>query len=189
LEDLERRAESSSASPEQRHQELESYEADTTESYAQDHEPQYGQHLYPGGIVPNYTTSTDDRTMFSQQNTRQLSTSPPPFSSAPYSAYQHFDATAYPQGMGSPYLQQQQQPSFTDPYHTLGQPVIKSEFYAEDGPSPYSMSYTPITNGEYPRQNSAGESGYASSTDAYVSSSRPHHHYPLYQQGPHGGHR
>jgi hypothetical protein len=187
LEDLERRAESSSASPEQRYQELDSYEADTTESHAQENEPQYGQHLYPGGMVPNYTTCTDDRSMFSQQNTRQLSTSPPPFSSAPPSAYQHFDATAYPQCMSSPYLQQQQQPAFADQYQTLGHPAIKTEFYGES--SPYNMSYTPMPHGEYPRQNSAGESGYASSTDAYVSSTRPHHYYPQYQQAPHGSRR
>jgi hypothetical protein len=189
LEDLERRAESSSASPEQRHQELETYEAHTADAHAQDYESQYGQHLYPGGVVPNYTTSIDDRSMFSQQNTRQLSTSPPPFSSAPQSTYQSFDATAYPQCMSSPYLQHQHQASFADHYQTLGQPAIKSEFYAEDSSSPYSMSYAPLANGEYPRQNSAGESGYASSTDAYVSSVRPHHYYPQYQQAPHGGRR
>jgi hypothetical protein len=200
LEDLERRAESSSASPEQRHQELDQHDAESSESHAQDRPQSYGHPSYPesmsSAMAPNYMVSTDDRGMFSQQNLRPVSVSPPPFSSAPYSAYQPamapgFGTSAYSQCMGSPYLPPPQQQPYADniPYQAIGLPAIKQEYYAEDGLSPYNMSYAPITNGEYPRQTVTGEAGFASSGDAYVSNTRPHHYYRQHQQAPHGARR
>ncbi|KAF2431116.1 hypothetical protein EJ08DRAFT_587954 [Tothia fuscella] len=80
LEDLERRAASNSASPEQRPAELV-----RTSSQKRNHLPTPEQSLNA------YVTGYDERSMFSQQYTRQLSTSPPPFA---YSTYPS-DALSY----------------------------------------------------------------------------------------------
>jgi hypothetical protein len=93
--------------------------------------------------------------------------------------------------MGSPYLPPPQQQPYADnvPYQAIGLPAIKQEYYAEDGLSPYNMSYAPISNGEYPRQTATIGAGFASPGDAYVSNTRPHHYYRQYQQAPHGTRR
>ena len=161
LEDLERRAGSSSASPEQSHEELPEPESGVSE-----HTPQLGTQRQrsnsnqvrrdrtPEVLNQQYVLPSDDRGMFSQQFTRQMSTSPPPFSysslatneGTSYSTYPHtasycnlsgsgMDMPLYPQYL--PPIQQSYQhimPSMTSP-------PIKQEYYHDDDMSPFSMSY------------------------------------------------
>ncbi|KAH8697242.1 hypothetical protein BGW36DRAFT_427209 [Talaromyces proteolyticus] len=97
LEDLERRAASSSASPEQSHAEPEpvkpapksrannssrSRQSSKTNTNSQWNSPETG-----ANVQSTYGGMPEDRSMFGQQSTRQLSTSPPPFFYPSYPAY------------------------------------------------------------------------------------------------------
>ncbi|QKX61682.1 uncharacterized protein TRUGW13939_08836 [Talaromyces rugulosus] len=101
LEDLERRAASSSASPEQSHAEPEqpkpaskSQSASSSTSSARSKQsskannhwsaPENEMGMQPGAA---YGGMQEDRGMFGQQSTRQLSTSPPPFFYPSYPSY------------------------------------------------------------------------------------------------------
>src|SRR5579871_37779 len=92
LEDLERKAASSSASPEQQPAELDSSsrqqknEQNTSEVKAEPLEF-FSSRQQPSsetGVQQRYLAVQDDRNMFSQQFTRQISTSPPPFTFSTY---------------------------------------------------------------------------------------------------------
>ena len=161
LEDLERRAGSSSASPEQRHEELAQPDAGSSEQTSQlgtqrqrANSNQVRRDRTPEVLTQQYVLPSDDRSMFSQQFTRQMSTSPPPFSyssltttgGSNYSTYSQaasycalpssgMDMPLYPQYL--PPIQQNYQhviPSMTTP-------TIKQEYYHDDEMSPFSMSY------------------------------------------------
>lgn len=151
LEDLERRAGSSSASPEQQPAELAKVERAHTKAIPiQDtRRNQPSRNRTPDVLAQQYLLPTDDRSMFSQQFTRQLSTSPPPFTYASlpmtesYSFPQSNNFCNVPQAMDQssyaqyvPPLQQQYQSSVSQP--------LKSEFYGDDEMSPFSMSYASI---------------------------------------------
>ena len=112
--------------------------------------------------------------MFSHQYTRQLSTSPPPFSVASYSsAYPAPDAVAY------------SMPYSTSPYHTIPTtltpempsyaylpplsstypttlpslvPSMKSEYYAEEDLSPFGVGYAAIGGIEIPPPHAYADS-------------------------------
>ena len=119
--------------------------------------------------------------MFSQQYTRQLSTSPPPFSyaslggneaNANYVAYSQ--ANAYcnmPPTMDIPLY-----PSYVQPMHQMyangiATPPIKQEFYAEDEINPFSMSYASIAGVDV---NTTAGPSYQDMTAAYVSTTTAH---------------
>jgi hypothetical protein len=98
--------------------------------------------------------SSEDRGMFSQQYTRQLSTSPPPFSYASmagtesHAGYPSYSqSTAYcnmPQTMDIPLYHSYMQPMHQAYPNGIATPPIKQEFYAEDEINPFSMSYASI---------------------------------------------
>lgn len=156
LEDLERRAGSSSASPEQRHEELPNADAiPSNSSSSTQRKSSHGsrRERTPDVLTQQYVLPSDDRGMFSQQYTRQLSTSPPPFSyasipSAEGVSYPAYTAASY---CGMPttgaevplypqYLPMQQ----TYGVQTMTSPPIKQEFYGDDEMNPFSMSYAAI---------------------------------------------
>jgi hypothetical protein len=156
LEDLERRAASSSASPEQKPAELQPPQTSPRQEFPS-----------PASSDSSYTTPPEDR-MFSHQYTRQLSTSPPPFSVASYSStYPAPDAIAYsmPYATTSSYhtiptTLTPEMPSYAylpPPYSsayptTLPSrvPSMKSEYYAEEDLSPFGVGYAAIGGIEIP---------------------------------------
>ncbi|EMF16756.1 uncharacterized protein SEPMUDRAFT_145925 [Sphaerulina musiva SO2202] len=160
LEDLERRAGSSSASPEQRHEELPSTSGTSTatnETMVQrprvfasnTHGP---RHRTPDVLTQQYVLPSDDRGMFSQQFTRQLSTSPPPFTGhlALSQAAETIGYSTYPaycgSGMDLPVYPQYMPPAQTYAMQNLMHTPIKQEIYADDEVNPFSMSYASMAN-------------------------------------------
>ncbi|KAF2196750.1 hypothetical protein GQ43DRAFT_435742 [Delitschia confertaspora ATCC 74209] len=176
LEDLERRAASSSASPEQRPAEL---HRSTTTSPRQEYPSPASttdssdNHDYSRRTPEvQYGSHHEERGMFSHQYTRQLSTSPPPFS---YSAYPAPDAAAYhpyasthapyhsvpapttpEMSAYSPYL-----PPLSSPYPTTLPSIVHhptKEYYPEDEISPFSMSYATMAGIDIPAPHSYQDS-------------------------------
>lgn len=104
----------------------------------------------PEVLAQQYVLPSDDRSMFSQQYTRQLSTSPPPFS---YSQVPSNDATSYstypqvgsyysmPGGRSDLPLYPQYYQNYQHILPSMGTPPVKQEFYNEDDMSPFSLSY------------------------------------------------
>ncbi|KAG9186634.1 hypothetical protein G6011_09742 [Alternaria panax] len=151
LEDLERRAASSSASPEQKPAEL---QPPPQRSPRQEFPS-------PSSSESSYTTPPAEDRMFSHQYTRQLSTSPPPFSVASYpSAYPAPDVVAYSMPYStSPYhtiptTLTPEMPSYTylPPPHSSSYstglpslvPSMKNEYYADEDTSPFGVGYAAI---------------------------------------------
>jgi hypothetical protein len=147
LEDLERRAASSSASPEQKPAELQPPHTSPRHEFPS-----------PASSESSYTTPPSEDRMFSHQYTRQLSTSPPPFSVASYSSsYPAPDAVAYsmPYTTASPYHTipttiTSEMPSYaylpplSSTYPTTLPslvPSMKSECYGEEDLSPFGVGY------------------------------------------------
>ncbi|RYN83766.1 hypothetical protein AA0119_g564 [Alternaria tenuissima] len=151
LEDLERRAASSSASPEQKPAELQPPQRSPRQEFPS-----------PSSSESSYTTPPAEDRMFSHQYTRQLSTSPPPpFSVASYSsAYPAPDAVAYSMPYStSPYhtiptTLTPEMPSYTylPPPHSSSYstglpslvPSMKNEYYADEDTSPFGVGYAAI---------------------------------------------
>lgn len=152
----ERRAASSSASPEQKPAELQPPQTSPRQEFPS-----------PSSSDSSYTSPPEDR-MFSHQYTRQLSTSPPPFSVASYSStYPAPDAVAYsmPYTTNSPYhtipttLTPEMSsyaylpPPLSSTYPTTLPslvPSMKSEYYADDELSPFGVGYAAIGGIEIP---------------------------------------
>jgi len=157
LEDLERRAGSSSASPEQRHEELAQPEAVNPNHQAS--QPTASRRRTVGDTLRAHTPEVVNQhymlpnsDMFSQQYTRQMSTSPPPFTyaGAPSTSamtYASYNQPAYssslPSGSDMPvysaYL-----PSIDQGYFS---PPIKTEqgLYFDDDTSPFAAGYAAIS--------------------------------------------
>jgi len=150
LEDLERRAASSSASPEQKPAELQPPQRSPRQEFPS-----------PSSSESSYTTPPAEDRMFSHQYTRQLSTTPPPFSVASYSsAYPAPDAVAYSMPYStSPYhtiptTLTPEMPSYTylPPPHSSSYsiglpslvPSMKNEYYADEDTSPFGVGYAAI---------------------------------------------
>jgi hypothetical protein len=93
LEDLEKRAASNSASPEQKPVELERPHQQKKNSHSEREAQTFSFDSQQSQAASMQFMPFDDRNMFTQQYTRQLSTSPPPFV---YSGYPS-DAMSYPQ--------------------------------------------------------------------------------------------
>lgn len=114
--------------------------------------------------------------MFSHQYTRQLSTSPPPFSVASYSTYPAPDTVTYTMPYttnSSPYhsiptTMTAEMPSYhylppplSSPYHTTLPslvPSMKSEYYAEEELSPFGVGYAAIGGIEIPHPHQYADS-------------------------------
>jgi hypothetical protein len=146
----------------------------TSSQLRRDHTPDIMAQTY---VLP----SSEDRGMFSQQYTRQLSTSPPPFSyasmsgneaNANYATYSQPHAYCnMPPTMDIPLY-----PSYIQPMHQayangIATPPIKQEFYAEDEVNPFSMSYASITGVDV--STTVGPS-YQDVAAAYVSTTTAH---------------
>jgi len=114
--------------------------------------------------------------MFSHQYTRQLSTSPPPFSVASYSTYPAPDTVTYTMPYttnSSPYhsiptTMTAEMPSYhylppplSSPYPTTLPslvPSMKSEYYAEEELSPFGVGYAAIGGIEIPHPHQYADS-------------------------------
>ncbi|KAK8193076.1 hypothetical protein HDK77DRAFT_480452 [Phyllosticta capitalensis] len=157
LEDLERRAASNSASPEQKPAELDHSHVQPREDAAPAKTEETHEYPRTAEIPQPQYYSHDDRGMFAYQNTRQISTSPPPFS---YSSYPAPDAVSYASYSNTPY---HAIPATTAelhmPYTPYLPPIsstyagalpsmvvpVKQEFYGEEEISPFSMNYATLT--------------------------------------------
>ncbi|KAI5205384.1 hypothetical protein E4T39_03090 [Aureobasidium subglaciale] len=152
LEDLERRAASSSASPSP---EVKFVDLDLTNmsgfkgsshiSHIQESNNLDGRGYTSNGYDYPYSQAPDDKRMFSYQHTRQLSTSPPPLFS--YQAYPSIEQGQFAASM-SHYMSYPlaatsscMVPSSTMAYQTSMPATIKPEVYEEDDMNPFSLSY------------------------------------------------
>jgi hypothetical protein len=131
LEDLERRAASNSASPEQQPANLPRQIKEEASSSEESRESSEYTQVHSSNSQPEFMSVQDDR-LFSQQFTRRVSTSPPPF---PYATQQ--DNFAYPTY------------SSQDPFATLSSSCADMSVYSYALPfsSPYSTTLQSI---EYP---------------------------------------
>jgi hypothetical protein len=189
LEDLERRAGSSSASPEQQPAEVLSSQTQRPEEVKKRRSSKPSIHApRPNrSPVPPQTSSfpprEDQSTMFSKQYTRQLSASPPPAFT-----YSSFATTDAPQPVHAPYPQHA-------PFHTLpapypdfhNQPVFlpplplsrpsygsydsippKPEHYGEDEMiNHFNMSYSSVSGIEVPTTQSYTDNAYVKPPPEY----------------------
>lgn len=161
LEDLERRAGSSSASPEQQPVELARSDSamstrvgSSNASRPRSTSSQLRRDQTPEVLAQQYVLpSSEDRGMFSQQYTRQLSTSPPPFSYHSLATSEGANYTAYPQSnaycnmphtMDIPLYHSYVQPMHHAYPNGMATPPIKQEFYPDEEINPFSMSYASI---------------------------------------------
>lgn len=196
LEDLERRAGSSSASPEQSHEELAQPESVTPEQTPQlgaqrqrSKSTQVRRDRTPEILSQQYVLPSDDRGMFSQQYTRQMTTSPPPFSLGAFSSNESASYSTYPPAttycsmpsstidmpLYSQYLPPIQQ-SYQHVVPSMTSPPIKQEFYNDDDMSPFSLSYASMAGVDVSAAQSYQD------VAAYVST-KPHRPtYPPYQR-------
>lgn len=163
LEDLERRAASSSASPEQKPAELQLPQRSPRQGFPS-----------PPSSDSSYTTPPAEDRMFSHQYTRQLSTSPPPFSVASYSsAYPAPETVAYAIPYSNPPYQSISTtlptdmpnyaylPPLSSTYPTTLPslvPSVKSEYYADDDLGPFGVGYAAIGGMEMPPSHPYSES-------------------------------
>jgi hypothetical protein len=160
----ERRAASSSASPEQKPAELQQSQRSPRQEFPS-----------PSSSDSSYTTPPADDRMFSHQYTRQLSTSPPPFSVASYSTYPAPEAASYsmPYTTNSPYHSipttltpeipsyHYLPPPLSSPYPTTLPslvPSMKSEYYAEEDLSPFNVGYAALGGMEIPPPHAYADS-------------------------------
>ncbi|KAH8767664.1 hypothetical protein BGZ57DRAFT_722741, partial [Hyaloscypha finlandica] len=96
LEDLERRAGSSSASPPQMHAELQQQERETVQQYKKSPEVVHRQ-LSPRILQNQYTPQIETNLMFSHGFEREGSRTPPLFADCPYPAPEEIVNPPYPQ--------------------------------------------------------------------------------------------
>lgn len=152
LEDLERRAASSSTSPspEIKYVDLDltnmpGFKGTSRVSHIQENNGVDNRSYTSSGYDYPYSQGPDDKRMFSYQHTRQLSTSPPPlFSYQAYPSIEHgqfatsmSNYLSYPIPASSSCLM----PPSTMAYQTSMPANIKSEVYEEDDMNPFSLSY------------------------------------------------
>lgn len=198
LEDLERRAASSSASPEQSHAEPEqpkpasksqSSRSSTSSGRSKQSSktnnhwgaPENEMGMQPGA----YGGLQEDRSMFGQQSTRQLSTSPPPFFYPSYPSYSD------PYGQSN-YSSQPAHPHH--PYHTIPQAQygdLASLPAHHLDPLPHSLPAATSAGkrlGGYPDDEVLNPLciNYASMAGIDMSATTPHQHQQ--QQHPHRRH-
>ncbi|KAL1306940.1 hypothetical protein AAFC00_005580 [Neodothiora populina] len=170
LEDLERRAASSSTSPspEQKYTQLDRSALDRSETPSRADtsrnsiEQPYSNPQRPEYLLPLQQGPVDDKGMFSYQHTRQLSTSPPPLIS-----YQPLSSSV--DRTGSYFPDSRKQNYFTIPIstsdtsylagsghayanHPSSQPpsTVKQEYYEEDDVNPFSLSYASMAGVDVP---------------------------------------
>ena len=159
---MERKAASSSASPEQQPAELDTSsrqhknEQNAPEVKAESSDFLAGHQQSPEAGLQRYLAVHDDRSMFSQQFTRQLSTSPPPFAlstypseALPYTTFsQHMPYTALSSTCTEIPMYSQYLPPVSSPYAPnlpgMTYPA-KQELFAEEEINPFNMSYASIT--------------------------------------------
>ncbi|KAH7028377.1 hypothetical protein B0J12DRAFT_684049 [Macrophomina phaseolina] len=171
LEDLERRAASSSASPEQRPAELDRSQTQPREgAQSVDSADQADYSRRSPDMQQHFLQPHDDRSMFAYQNTRQLSTSPPPFTA--YSTYPAPDAVSYAYSQSPYHAMPVTTAEMQMPYTPYLPPIsstvypgtlpsivpAKQEFYGEEEISPFSMNYASLTGIDIPVTHSYQDS-------------------------------
>lgn len=144
--------------------------------------------------------SSEDRGMFSQQYTRQLSTSPPPFSyaslatsesGATYATYSQSNAYCNMQPtMDIPLYHSYMQPLHQAYANGIATPPVKQEFYADEEINPFSMSYASIAGVDVsttagPSYHDVAAAAYVSNTTAAAAAARPPVSYARSYSYPH----
>lgn len=191
LEDLEARARSSSGSPEQSHEELAEPESAPEHAASISNQQQRSGSNHsrsdrtPETVHQQYVLPSEDRGMFSQQYTRQMSTSPPPFSYGGFHSAELASYSTYPPAQSfctmpgtsdmqyyPPYVPPTQQ-SYQHIIPSMTTPPIKQEYYQDDEMSPFSMSYATMAGVDVSAAQSYQD------ISAYVST-KPH--YPPYSR-------
>ena len=189
LEDLERRAGSSSASPEQSHQELvqpvlESVESDapSIKRRASSNSKQINPRQMSDIVISNYMPPQNDRSLFTERSSRQLTASPPP--SFSYSSYSSSDSGYYPsysqaQSYQSQYLplpysnmpyqdqyissMPQSLPNMTSSFDMKREPL----FLEDEAMNPFGMSYASLGGNEYPIHGHQDTNAQVNTTDFF----------------------
>jgi hypothetical protein len=161
LEDLERRAASSSASPEQKPAELQQPSRSPRQEFPSPASSESEYSRRTPEMQTHYVPPPEERGMFSHQYTRQLSTSPPPFSYSTYPApesaaytvpyttthapYHSIPTTMTPEMPSyAPYL-----PPLSSAYPTTLPSLVhpmKSEYYGEEEISPFGVGYAAMVD-------------------------------------------
>ena len=193
LEDLERRAASASASPEQSHEELDQPPTESSEEAPSQTRAvpvtiaDYEDHVSTGIYSNDGISSHDDRgALFSQQCTRQLSTSPPPaFSYSSYQFPEQHSYTPYPQhtayhALPAPYTDLSYQNSYLPPLPSTLPTVLPTTsamkreevFTGEDMISPFSMSYASMAGMDIPTTQTYSDS--SAQVSCYLCPIPPH---------------
>ncbi|KAJ9196826.1 hypothetical protein DTO166G4_664 [Paecilomyces variotii] len=178
LEDLERRAASASASPEQSHEELDQSKTEQTEaSRPQDnrtHVQSHGEANWSsthGQHDDNYYSHEERSSLFTQRCTRQLSTSPPPvLSYPPYPYPETYGQATYPQqsvyhSMPGPYGDISMHGQYLEPLPSTlpamapaTPPAKRRPAFAEDDVlSPFSVSYATMAGIDLPASSSPSQ--------------------------------
>ncbi|KAK2741079.1 hypothetical protein FQN55_008483 [Onygenales sp. PD_40] len=169
LEDLERRATSSSASPEQSPAQLSATlvskpgraksPAKRTSTTTKSKSSNAWNNAPAKLVLAEPLSQQDERTtMFSHQSTRQLSASPPPaFSYPPYSYSENYSYSQYPQPDATyraPAVSYAAVPLsnyYTPPLSATQLPPFREHLYAEDDLiTPFSMSYASMAGIDIP---------------------------------------
>lgn len=168
LEDLERRAASSSASasPEQKYAQLDkaalarNKASNTTTSSRRSLDESFLANQGFEYMIPPHNAQPDDKSMFSYQHTRQLSTSPPPLIS-----YSSYSSTASNQSVPdtrksncfSIPITSSDASYLLGPTHgfanylpNVSSSNIKQEYYEEDDINPFSLSYASMGGVDLP---------------------------------------
>ncbi|KAF1994076.1 hypothetical protein P154DRAFT_527320 [Amniculicola lignicola CBS 123094] len=173
LEDLERRAASSSASPEQKPAELQPPSRSPRQEFPSPSSSESDYSRRTPEIPGHYISPPDERGMFAHQYTRQLSTSPPPFS---YSTYPAPDAVAYTAPYAATHAPYHSIPATTTSEYpifptylpplssaydnTLPSLVhpMKSEYYADNEISPFGVGYATMAGIDIPPPHTYADS-------------------------------
>lgn len=196
LEDLERRAASSSASPEQSHEELDNSHSDHSESSVSSRtlsESSAGTEvtrtMSPEVLTVDSFSSPEERgSLFGQQCTRQLSTSPPPIFSYGSYAFPEQSYQSYPQhtayhSLPAPYsgdytYSNQYLPPLTATLPTMPPSTMSMKrdalFPEEDMMTPFSMSYASMAGIDISNSQAFSETNHHTPSLTYSTSSFEH---------------
>ncbi|KAI9819855.1 MAG: hypothetical protein M1827_006424 [Pycnora praestabilis] len=178
LEDLERRAASASASPPQMHPQISRQNSENSDDShsstgsMMDDGLDDDRHISPELLSNHYLPSLDDRnSAFSNQFSRSMSTSPPPFAYSPYQGTEPTLYSPYPQHtphhsipitsaeipMHAHYLPPL--PTTLPSMSTYSTPMKNENIYAEEElMSPFSISYASMAGIDIPPSHSYPES-------------------------------
>jgi hypothetical protein len=173
LEDLERRAASSSASPEQKPAQLQQPQRSPRQEFPSPASSESDYSRRTPELQTHYISPPEERGMFSHQYTRQLSTSPPPFSYSTYpapesAAYTVPYTTAHASYHSIPTTMTPEMPSYgtylpplSSAYPTTLPSLVhpmKSEYYGDEEISPFGVGYATMAGIDIPPPHAYADS-------------------------------